>query len=404
MKVSVIGLGYIGLPAAALISGKGIPVHGVDINEKIVSTINSGKIHFIEPDLEGLIHNAVTKKLLVADTKPAEADVFVISVPTPILSDYNPDLNYVETAVRSVIPYLQKGNLLIIESTCPVGTTEQMAEMIFNQRPDLKEHLHIAYCPERVLPGNIIHELTSNDRVIGGLDEASTAAAADFYRQFVNGSMHLTNVRTAEMCKLVENASRDVSIAFANELSMICEKANIDANELIQLANKHPRVNILKPGPGVGGHCIAIDPWFIVSGYREQSKLIEQARKVNLNKTEWVIEKIISQAKALEATLNRKPIIAALGLTYKADVDDIRESPALEIVHALRRNHYEVVSVEPHAQNGLQQQIEAVSLEHAIEKADLVVFLVAHKHFRSLRVPEGKTVLDFCGITNGLHI
>jgi len=400
MKVAVIGLGYIGLPAAALISGKGISVHGVDINEKIVSTINSGKIHFIEPDLEGLIHNAVAKKLLVADTKPAEADVFVISVPTPILNDFNPDLNYVENAVSSVIPYLQKGNLLIIESTCPVGTTEQMAEMIFNQRPELKNNLHIAYCPERVLPGNIIHELTSNDRVIGGLDEAATTEAADFYRQFVNGAMHRTNVRTAEMCKLVENASRDVSIAFANELSMICEEANVDANELIQLANRHPRVNILKPGPGVGGHCIAIDPWFIVSSYRERSKLIEQARKVNLNKTEWVIEKIISKAKVMEEVMGRKPVIACFGLTYKADVDDLRESPAIEIVLALKRNHYEVVSVEPHAQNGMQEKIDAVPVEHAVKKADLIVFLVAHKQFRSLQIPGEKTVLDFCGIRN----
>lgn len=400
MKVAVIGLGYIGLPAAALISGKGISVHGVDINEKIVSTINSGKIHFIEPDLEGLIHNAVTKKLLVADTKPAEADVFVISVPTPILDNYDPDLNYVESAVRSVVPYLQKGNLLIIESTCPVGTTEQLAEMIFNERPELRNNLRVAYCPERVLPGNIIHELTSNDRVIGGLDEASTTEAANFYRQFVNGAMHLTNVRTAEMCKLVENASRDVSIAFANELSMICEEANIDTNELIQLANKHPRVNILKPGPGVGGHCIAVDPWFIVSSYRERSKLIEQARKVNLNKTGWVIEKIISEAKTLEMVLDRKPVIACLGLTYKADVDDLRESPSLEIVHALKRNHYEVVSVEPHAQNGLQEKLEAVSMEHAIKIADLVVFLVAHKQFRTLHIPGDKTVLDFCGAQN----
>src|SRR5258706_626534 len=400
MKVVVVGLGYIGLPAAALISGKGIPVHGVDIKEKIVTTINSGKIHLIEPDLVGLIHNAVTKKMLVADTRPDEADVFVISVPTPILDNFNPDLNYVENAVRSVIPYLQKGNLLIIESTCPVGTTEQMAELIFNLRPDLKNNLHIAYCPERVLPGNIIHELTSNDRVIGGLDEASTTEAANFYRQFVNGAMHLTNVRTAEMCKLVENASRDVSIAFANELSMICEEANINTNELIQLANRHPRVNILNPRPGVGGHCIAIDPWFIVSSYRDHSKLIEQARKVNLNKTEWVIEKIISKAKELEMVLGRKPIIACMGLTYKADVDDLRESPAIEIVHALKRNYYDIVSVEPHAQNDLQEKLETVSMEHAVKKADLIVFLVTHKQFRSLQIPGEKTVLDFSGVKN----
>ncbi|MBK5284524.1 MAG: nucleotide sugar dehydrogenase, partial [Bacteroidia bacterium] len=306
MKVVIIGLGYIGLPAAALISGKGIFVHGVDINEKIVSTINSGKIHFIEPDLEGLIYNAVRKELLIADTKPAEGDVFIISVPTPIRADFSPDLSYVEESVRSIIPYLGKGNLLIIESTCPVGTTEKMTSMIFKARPELENNLFVSYCPERVLPGNIIHELSHNDRVIGGIDKASSEKAADFYRQFVKGALHITNARTAEMCKLVENANRDVSIAFANELSMICEEASIDTNELIDLANKHPRVNILKPGPGVGGHCIAVDPWFIVSSFKEHSKLIRQAREVNMNKTEWVIEKITDEATRIEKLSGKK--------------------------------------------------------------------------------------------------
>ena len=398
MKVVIIGLGYIGLPAAALISGKGISVHGVDINEKIVSTINSGKIHFIEPDLEGLIYNAVRRELLIADTKPTEGDVFIISVPTPIRNDFSPDLSYVEKAVSSVIPFLHIGNLIIIESTCPVGTTEQMVEMIFAQRPELKNNLHVAYCPERVLPGNIIHELTNNDRVIGGLDEASTNAAANFYRQFVNGAMHLTDVRTAEMCKLVENASRDVSIAFANELSMICEAAGIDTHELIELANKHPRVDILKPGPGVGGHCIAIDPWFIVNSFPEQSKLIRQAREVNLNKTEWVLEKISEEAQRFEKSSGKKPVIACMGLTYKADVDDIRESPALEIKNKLEQKGFTVKAADPLIMNGIKETVKIFSPEESISQSDLVVFLVGHKQFRSLVVPAGKVTLDFCSV------
>jgi UDP-N-acetyl-D-mannosaminuronic acid dehydrogenase len=396
MRVSVIGLGYIGLPAAALISGKGIFVHGVDINERIVNTINSGKIHFIEPDLEGLIHHAVSNKLLVADSKPAFADVFVVSVPTPILRDNSPDLSYVEKAVGSIIPYLQKGNLVILESTCPVGTTERITKMIFSQRPELKNNLFTAYCPERVLPGNIIHELTTNDRVIGGIDETSSKKAADFYRQFVNGNMHLTDARTAEMCKLVENASRDVSIAFANELSMICEKAGIDTHELIELANKHPRVNILKPGPGVGGHCIAVDPWFIVDGFPEQAKLIRQARVVNMEKTNWVIEKISQEATRFEKSSGRKPVIACMGVTYKADVDDIRESPALEIRDKLEQKGFSVKTSDPLIFNGIKDKLKLNSIDESISQSDFVVFLVAHKQFRSIDVPPGKVTLDFC--------
>lgn len=400
MKVSVIGLGYIGLPAAALISGKGIFVHGVDINEKIVGTINSGRIHFIEPELEGLIHHAVSNKLLIADTKPSEADVFIVSVPTPILADNSPDLSYVEKAIGSIIPYLQKGNLLILESTCPVGTTERMVEMILTKRPELKGSFFAAYCPERVLPGNIIHELINNDRVIGGVDKTSSEKAADFYRQFVNGNMHLTDSRTAEMCKLVENASRDVSIAFANELSMICQRAGINTNELIELANKHPRVNILKPGPGVGGHCIAIDPWFIVDSFPEEAKLIRQAREVNMSKTEWVIEKISEEAKRFENAAGKKPVIACMGLTYKADVDDIRESPAMEIKNQLERSGFSVKAADPLITNGIKETIKIFTPEESVSQADMVVFLVGHKQFRSLPVPANKIILDFCNINH----
>jgi UDP-N-acetyl-D-mannosaminuronic acid dehydrogenase len=276
--------------------------------------------------------------------------------------------------------------------------------MIFAVRPDLKNNLFAAYCPERVLPGNIIHELTNNDRVIGGIDEASSKNAADFYRQFVNGNMHLTDARTAEMCKLVENASRDVSIAFANELSMICEQAGINTNELIELANKHPRVNILKPGPGVGGHCIAVDPWFIVSSFPEQAKLIRQAREVNLGKTEWVVEKISEEAKRFENSSGKKPVIACMGLTYKADVDDIRESPAMEIKNQLEQKGFTVKAADPLITNGIKESINISSTEESVSQADMVVFLVGHKQFRSLPVPASKVILDFCNISGIKHV
>src|SRR5688572_15026638 len=277
MQVVIMGLGYIGLPTAALMASQGLKVQGVDINASVVDTINQGRIHIVEPDLEGLVHYCVKEGMLVATGKLAQGDVFLIAVPTPFCSDRMPDLSYLESATRMVLPLLPSGNQFIIESTCPVGTTEKMASLIFSERPELKGKIAVAYCPERVLPGNVIHELQHNDRVIGGIDESSTQAAIRFYGRFVKGNLHATTARTAEMCKLVENAYRDVNIAFANELSIISDKAGIDVNELIALASKHPRVNILKPGPGVGGHCIAVDPWFIIADFEAEAKMIRQA-------------------------------------------------------------------------------------------------------------------------------
>ena len=302
MNVTIMGLGYIGLPTAALIASKGIHVHGVDINKQIVDTINQGKIHIVEPDLEGLVHYAVQKKFLKASLKVQHSDVFLVAVPTPFKAQHVPDLSYVEKATRMILPKLKPGNLFIIESTSPVGTTEKMANLIFKERPELRDKIWVAYCPERVLPGHVIYELQQNDRVIGGIDDESTEAAIIFYRKFVKGNLHRSNSRTAEMCKLVENAYRDVNIAFANELSMICDKAEINVNELIDLASKHPRVKILKPGPGVGGHCIAVDPWFIVSEFPEEAKIIKQARLINKYKQQWVFKKLRQQQENLRRT------------------------------------------------------------------------------------------------------
>ncbi|MFZ6010356.1 MAG: nucleotide sugar dehydrogenase, partial [Bacteroidota bacterium] len=285
LKVTVVGLGYIGLPTGALMASQNIQVHGVDVNKKVVETINRGEIHIVEPDLDGLVRHCVSRGYFKASLTPETSDVFVLAVPTPFKNDHQPDISYVEAAAASVTPYLKEGDLFILESTSPVGTTEHVYDQIIKQRPELKGKFYMAYCPERVLPGNVIQELKNNDRVIGGLDEASTEKACDFYARFVAGHLHKTNARTAEMCKLVENSFRDVNIAFANELSLICDKAGINVWELIGLANKHPRVKILQPGPGVGGHCIAVDPWFIVSGYPEESKIIKTARLVNNHKT-----------------------------------------------------------------------------------------------------------------------
>jgi len=395
MQVVLMGLGYIGLPTAALMAGKGIHVHGVDVNANTVETINQGRIHIIEPDLEGLVHYCVKQGLLVASSQPVKADVFMIAVPTPFKEGHKPDLSYVESATRMVLPFLNQGCLYIIESTSPVGTTEKMADLIFSQRPDLKGTMHIAYCPERVLPGNVIHELQHNDRVIGGINEASTAAAISFYSKFVKGSLHATHARTAEMCKLVENAYRDVNIAFANELSIISDKAGIDVNELIDLASKHPRVKILTPGPGVGGHCIAVDPWFIISDYESEAKMIRQARETNNYKKEWVLAKIENTAGELEKTLKRKPVIACMGLTYKADIDDVRESPSMEIFSTLKKKNPGVLAVEPHIRKG--SAIPVTGPEEAVQQADLIVYLVAHKSFKKIVTPAGKKVLDFCG-------
>ena len=333
--------------------------------------------------------------MLKASVNPDLANVFIITVPTPFKASFEPDLKYVESATKMIIPKLKSGDLFIIESTSPVGTTDNIAEMIFDKRPDLKSKIYIAYCPERVLPGKVIYELENNDRVIGGINEESTKVAIEFYSSFVKGVLHSTNSKTAEMCKLVENSSRDVSIAFANELSIICDKAGINVWELIHLANKHPRVNILQPGTGVGGHCIAVDPWFIVSDFEKEAKIIRNAREINNYKTNWVIEKIKSTALQFELENNKKPIIALLGLAFKPDIDDLRESPALQVADTLLAdNKYNLLLVEPNLKQS--EKYDLFDYEKLNGDADIVVYLVAHKEFRGCQFEALE--LDFCGV------
>jgi len=395
-SVVMMGLGYIGLPTAALIASRGLHVTGVDISKKVVDTINKGQIHIVEPDLDGLVHHVVKKGYLTAANESVSADVYLIAVPTPFKDDHVPDLSYVGAAVRNIIPSLTKGALVILESTSPVGTTKKMQQLIFKERPELEGHIYIAYCPERVLPGNIIYELEHNDRAIGGIDEDSTDKAVAFYKYFVKGELHKTNSRTAEMCKLVENSSRDVQIAFANELSMICDKADINVWELIHLANKHPRVNILQPGTGVGGHCIAVDPWFIVSEFPEEARIIRTSREINNYKTEWVIEKIKNTALQFKITTGRDPLIACMGLAFKPNIDDLRESPALTVAETLDREGFLVFKVEPNLQNDSSHSLTPI--EEATLKADIIVYLVAHKEFTGLKLDADKKVLDFVGL------
>lgn len=395
LKVVMMGLGYIGLPTAALIASRGINVQGIDVNQSVVDTINEGKIHIVEPALDGLVKHVVERGLLKASTTPDNADVYLIAVPTPFKGDHEPDLKYVESATRMIIPKLKEGDLFIIESTSPVGTTDKMAQIIFEERSELKGKIHIAYCPERVLPGKVIYELEHNDRVIGGLDEQSTKAAQNFYRHFVKGELHATNAKTAEMCKLVENSSRDVSIAFANELSMICDKAGVNVWELINLANKHPRVNILQPGTGVGGHCIAVDPWFIVSEFEKEAVIIKNAREINNYKTDWVIEKIKSTALQFELDNDRKPTIALMGLAFKPDIDDLRESPALLVADTLLAEcNYGLLLIEPNIEES--KKYDLTDYEQLNGKADIVAYLVAHKEFRGFAL--NALELDFCGV------
>ena len=396
-KIVIMGLGYIGLPTAALISSKNIKVHGVDINQNIIDIINKGNIHIIEPDLEGLVKYSVSNNLLSANLNPIKADIFIIAVPTPFKNGHKPDTSYVESSIKMIIPYLENNNLIIIESTCPVGTTDKMKNFIFSNRPELKDQIYIAYCPERVLPGKIIYELENNDRVIGGINKDSTKKACDFYSIFVKGKLHGTNAKTAEMCKLVENSYRDVNIAFANELSMICDEAKINVWELIELANKHPRVNILKPSPGVGGHCIAVDPWFIVNDFNKNAKLIRTSREVNIYKTEWVIQKIKDTANDFEKSSNKKPKIACLGLSFKADIDDLRESPALFIIKTLINEGYNILPVEPNIKE--YKKIKLFDYENAIKEADILVYLVSHKQFKN-KIIKSKVILDFCNINS----
>jgi len=395
--VVMIGLGYIGLPTAALIASKKINVLGVDVNASVVKTINQGKIHIVEPKLDTLVKQVVLDGYLKAKVKPEVAAIYLIAVPTPFKGDYEPDIAYVEAATRSLIPTLKEGALVIIESTSPVGTTEKMQQIIFEERPELKNKIFIAFCPERVLPGNVIHELEHNDRAIGGINKESTEKAVEFYSQFVTGALHKTNAKTAELTKLVENASRDVQIAFANELSMICDKADIDVWELINLANKHPRVNILQPGTGVGGHCIAVDPWFIVSEFPKEAKIIRAAREINNYKTQWVIEKIKNKALQFKIKNNREPVIACLGLAFKPNIDDLRESPALFVAQSLINEGFDILAVEPNINT--YPDFEIVDMETALDKADIVVVLVGHSEFKDITIPK-KIEIDFVNITN----
>jgi UDP-N-acetyl-D-mannosaminuronic acid dehydrogenase len=397
MLVQFIGLGYIGLPTAAVTAHKGVQVRGVDVNSHVIETINKGKIHIVEPGLEDVVRESVERGDLVATLKPGKADVHLIVVPTPFKGVYEPDVSFVEAATRNVIPFLKEGDTYIIESTSPVGTTEKMASLIFRERPELKGKLFIAYCPERVLPGNVLYELVHNDRVIGGIDEASTEKAMEFYRLFVTGTLHPTNARTAEMCKLTENSSRDVQIAFANELSLICDKAGINVWELISLANRHPRVNILQPGSGVGGHCIAVDPWFLVSDYPRESRLIGTAREINNYKSFWCAEKIKNAMLEFELKNGRKPLTALMGLAFKPDIDDLRESPAKYITQKVMQSEQDnFLVVEPNIEE--HSVFKLTGYREAYESADIIAFLVAHKEFRTLAYKDNKVILDFAGV------
>lgn len=396
-KVVFIGLGYIGLPTAAVAANHGYEVVGVDVNPVVVDTINRGEIHIVEPDLDKVVKEAVAQGNLRAVAKPEEADAFFVVVPTPFKQNHRADITYVEAATRSVIPFLKAGDLFVIESTSPVLTTERMAELIFRERPELKDKIYIAYCPERVLPGNTLYELVHNDRVIGGINPESTEKAIEFYSAFVKGALHRTNARTAEMCKLTENSSRDSQIAFANELSMICDKAGVNVWELIELANKHPRVNILQPGCGVGGHCIAVDPWFIVSDYPEQAQLIKRARETNDYKADWCANRVLEACQQFVADQGREPVVACMGLAFKPDIDDLRESPAKYIAsRIITESRAEIRMVEPNIST--HPSFNLSDYREAYEMADIVVWLVRHKQFLELPRNPQKIELDFCGV------
>ena len=392
------GLGYIGLPTSIIAAKHGIDVIGVDINEKVVEITNQGKLHIIEPGMEEMLQEVIAEGKFKAYTTPQESDAYFIVVPTPFKGDHEPDTSYVEAATRTVLPLLKEGDLYVIESTSPIGTTEAMAKLIFDQRPELKGKIYIAYCPERVLPGNVIYELVHNDRVIGGLTPESTEKAIEFYSQFVQGELHRTNCRTAEMCKLTENSSRDVQIAFANELSLICDKAGINVWELIELANKHPRVNILQPGCGVGGHCIAVDPYFIISDYPVESKIIASAREINNYKSMWCAEKVRNAILEFELKNNRKPLVAMMGLAFKPNIDDLRESPSSHIVGKVMQicNGANILVVEPNVKE--HNVYKLTPYDEAYKKSDIIVMLTAHDKFKTLPYDESKVILDFCGI------
>lgn len=397
MKACFMGLGYIGLPTSIIAAKHGVQVLGVDINPKVVDMTNQGRLHIIEPGLEEMLQEVVAAGTFRAALRPEESDAYFMVVPTPFKGNHEPDISYVEAATKAVLPLLKEGDLYVIESTSPVGTTEKMRDLIYAERPELEGKIYIAYCPERVLPGNVIYELVHNDRVIGGIDEVSTDKAIEFYSQFVTGKLHRTNSKTAEMCKLTENSSRDVQIAFANELSLICDKAGINVWELIELANKHPRVTILQPGCGVGGHCIAVDPYFITSDFPMESKIISAAREINNYKSFWCAEKIQNEMLRFELEHHRKPWVALMGLAFKPNIDDLRESPAKSIVNKVMQgsNNAQILVVEPNVPE--HNVFKLTGYKEAYEKADIVAFLVNHREFAQLDYRDDVKVMDFCG-------
>lgn len=398
MKACFMGLGYIGLPTAITAAMHGVEVVGVDINPDVVAKTNAGELHIVEPGLGEMLREVTASGRLRATSVPETSDAYFIVVPTPFKGDHTPDISFVESATRAVVPFLKEDDLYVIESTSPIGTTERMAELIYSLRPELCGKLHIAYCPERVLPGNVLYELVHNDRVIGGVDEEATERASEFYGLFVKGCLHHTNARTAEMCKLTENSSRDVQIAFANELSLICDRAGINVWELISLANKHPRVNILQPGCGVGGHCIAVDPYFITSAFPVESRIIAAAREINNYKAEWCAEKIVNAILRFELENGRKPVVAMMGVAFKPDIDDLRESPAKTIISKVMQSagNSPILVVEPNVAE--HNVFKLTPYKEAYAQADIAVFLTAHTPFRSLEWDDRKIILDFCGI------
>ncbi len=394
-KICVVGLGYIGLPTAALLANKGYDVHGVDVVQTTVDTINRGEIHIVEPELDTFVQAAVKSKKLKANTVPVEADIFIIAVPTPFHEGFVPNIDYVISATKAIAPYLKDENIVILESTSPVGTTNKVEEVLKEEGVDTSK-IYIAHCPERVLPGQIMRELVENDRIVGGTTPKATEKTVEFYKTFVDGEVLATDAKTAEMAKLTENSFRDTNIAFANELSILCDKFGIDVWELISLTNRHPRVNVLNPGAGVGGHCIAVDPWFIVYAGGEDAKMIRTAREVNTYKTEWVIEKIKNTALMFENEHNRKARVACMGLAFKPNIDDLRESPSLYITRKLMADGLDILAVEPNINSF--SEFDIVNYKDAISQADIIAFLVGHKEFTTLDIDKDKLVIDFCGI------
>ncbi len=392
-KICVIGLGYIGLPTASLLANRGYKVRGVDVVQETVDIINQGKIHIVEPDLDTFVQSAVNSGNLVAHTEAGESDIFIIAVPTPFKDNHVPNIDYIISATRGIAPYIREGNIVILESTSPVGTTDIMEQTLKDEGIDTSK-IHFSHCPERVLPGKIMHELVHNDRIVGGTTKEATELTAKFYESFVSGEVLQTDARTAEMAKLTENSFRDVNIAFANELSMLSEKFGIDVWELIELSNRHPRVNILQPGCGVGGHCIAVDPWFIVDAAKGDAKIIKAAREVNDYKSEWAIEKVKNAALEFGRKHGRKARVACMGLAFKPDIDDLRESPALYITKNLMSDCCDVLAVEPNIES--YDGLEIVDCQDAVKIADIIVFLVSHKEFLGLEIEDSKEVMSFC--------